>query len=319
MGNGLQVTVLNQKVHKTKKKKKINWRQLIFIWGMLAIPLIHFLIFFVYVNIDSVLMSFRMMDINKGEFVWTFHWYQHFFEKLTSPHDPNIRKATINSLLFGLNDLVLVTISLILSYFFYKKIRGRQFFRIIFFLPSIISIVIYTMAYKFMFQAGEAGTGPINSIIRAFGGNPPLWFINERLSITLILIYCLWVGTGYNILIFGGAMANINTEVMEYAKLDGVGMFRELFQIILPMIWPTLSVAFIGSVTTIFTLFIQVQLLTMGSSTFQVNTIAYLINGAVESNQEWAAAIGICYTIVAIPIILSVRKLIEVIGKKFGY
>ena len=121
-----------------------------------------------------------------------------------------------------------------------------------------------------------------------------MWFNNENLSLILTMIYCLWVGTGYNILIFGGAMANINTEVIEYAKLDGVGMFRELFQIILPMIWPTLSVAFLGSVTTIFTLFIQVQLLTMGSSTYAVNTIALLINSSVDSNAEWAATIGIC-------------------------
>ena len=172
------------------------------------------------------------------------------------------------------------------------------------------------MAYKFMFQQG---TGPVNQLIKAFGVNPPSWFTNEKLTLGLIMLYCLWVGTGYNILIFGGAMANINSEVIEYAKLDGVGLIRELFQVILPMIWPTLSVAFLGSVTTVFTLFIQVQLLTMGSSTFSVHTIAFLINGIVDSNPEWAATIGICFTIAAIPAILIVRKIIDVIGKKFGY
>lgn len=312
MGQGLQVTV----VKKPKKKKRINWRRLLFIWGMLAIPLIHFAIFFVYVNIDSVIMTFRMLDLDKGEFVWTFHNYERFFQELTDPHTKALRSAMINSLLFGVNDFVLVIISLILSYFFYKKIRGRQFFRIIFFLPSIISIVIYTMAYKFMFHQN---TGPINQLIELFGGTPPIWFTNERLILMLTMLYCLWVGTGYNILIFGGAMANINTEVIEYAKLDGVGMVRELFQVILPMIWPTISVAFIGSVTTIFTLFIQVQLLTMGSATFSVQTIAFLINGQVDTNPEWAATIGICFTFVSVPVILGVRKLIDVIGKKFGY
>ena len=172
------------------------------------------------------------------------------------------------------------------------------------------------MAYKFMFQQD---VGPINQLIKAFGGEPPLWFNEEKLTLLLVMLYCLWVGTGYNILIFGGAMANLNSEVIEYAKLDGVGMIRELFQIILPMIWPTLSVAILGSVTTVFTLFIQVQLLTMGSSTFSVKTIAYIINTSVDTNPEWAATVGICFTIVAAPLIVGVRKLIDVIGKKFGY
>ena len=312
MGQGLQITVVN----KPKKKKKINWRKLLFVWGMLAIPLIHFAIFFIYVNIDSVVMTFRMVDLDKGEYIWTLHNYERFFRDLSDPNTKSLRSAVINSLMFGVNDVVLVLISLFLSYFFYKKIRGRQFFRIIFFLPSIISVVIYTMAYKFMFHQD---TGPINQIISFFGGTPPSWFTSERLTLMLTMLYCLWVGTGYNILIFGGAMANINTEVIEYAKLDGVGMIRELFQVILPMIWPTISVAFIGSVTTIFTLFIQVQLLTMGSATFSVQTIAFLINGQVDSNPEWAATIGICFTFAAVPVILGVRKLIEVIGKKFGY
>ena len=312
MSTGIQVVQLSKK----RNKKKINWKRLLFIWGMLAIPLIHFAIFFVYVNIDSVLMSFQKFNVSEMTFEWTFDNYARFWRELTSPTMHSLRNAILNSTLFGLNDILLVLISLVLSYFFFKKIRGRSFFRIIFFLPSIISIVIYTMAYKFMFQQN---TGPINQLIKAFGGEPPMWFNEEKLTLLLVMVYCLWVGTGYNILIFGGAMANLNSEVIEYAKLDGVGMFRELFQIILPMIWPTLSVAFLGSVTTVFTLFIQVQLLTLGSSTFSVKTIAYIINTSVDSNPEWAATVGICFTLVAAPIIIGVRKLIDVIGKKFGY
>ena len=312
MSTGIQVVQLSKK----RNKKKINWKRLLFIWGMLAIPLIHFAIFFVYVNIDSVLMSFQKFNVSEMTFEWTFDNYARFWRELTSPTMHSLRNAILNSTLFGLNDILLVLISLVLSYFFFKKIRGRSFFRIIFFLPSIISIVIYTMAYKFMFQQN---TGPINQLIKAFGGEPPMWFNEEKLTLLLVMVYCLWVGTGYNILIFGGAMANLNSEVIEYAKLDGVGMIRELFQIILPMIWPTLSVAFLGSVTTVFTLFIQVQLLTLGSSTFSVKTIAYIINTSVDSNPEWAATVGICFTLVAAPIIIGVRKLIDVIGKKFGY
>ena len=297
------------------KKKKIDWKRTLFIIGMLAYPILHFVIFFIYVNIDSVLMTFQTFDYEHEKFIWGFENYRRFFLETFNPNYYQIRTAVFNSLLFGFNDILLVLISLVLAYFFFKKIPGRQFFRIVFFLPSIISIVVYTMAYTFMF---EPELGPINQLITAFGGNEPLWFADKWLTRFLIASYCLWVGTGYNILIFGGAMANLNSEVIEYAKLDGVGMFRELFQIILPMIWPTLSVAFLGSVTTIFTLFLQVQLIG-GDTIAAPRTIAYMINGSVSSNPEWAATIGICFTIVATPMILFVKKMIDYIGKKFGY
>lgn len=304
------VQVLNK-----KKRKKIDWKRTFFIVGMLAFPLIQFAIFFIYVNIDSVLMTFRGYNYGSEEYIWTTKNYTHFFHDLTEP--PYVlRTAFLNSLFFGLNDLVLVLISLVLAYFFFKKIPGRHFFRVIFFLPSIISIVVYTMAYSFMF---DYDFGPINKLIELFGGTPPSWLGDKTTARFLVASYCLWVGTGYNILIFGGAMANINSEVMEYAKLDGVGMFRELFQIVLPMIWPTLSVAFLSSITTVFTLFLQVQLLTFSDTANAPRTIAFIINNTVAGNQEYAATIGICFTIAAIPMILIVRKAIDLIGKKFGY
>lgn len=305
----MAVQVLNK-----KKKRKINWRRTLFICGMLAIPIIQFAIFFIYVNIDSVVMTFQYTN-GEGQLVWGVNNYKKFFMEMFGEGYTVLPNAFGNSLLFGLNDVVLVIISLVLSYFFFKKIRGRQFFRIIFFLPSIISIVIYSAAYYMMFKPE---VGPINKLFTMFGGSEPQWFVEDWLGKFLVMFYCLWVGTGYNILIFGGAMANLNSEVIEYAKLDGVGMFRELFQIILPMIWPTISVAFLGSVTTIFTLFIQVQLIS-GGAINAPKTIAFILNNAITSNPQYAATIGICFTIVATPLILVVRKVIDIIGKKFGF
>ncbi|MCQ3035961.1 MAG: hypothetical protein MJ248_07110, partial [Bacilli bacterium] len=89
------------------------------------------------------------------------------------------------------------------------------------------------------------------------------------------------------------------------------------FDIIIPMIWPSLTVSFAGSIGVVFTLFVQVTLLTGGSDGTQ--TIAYLINSLVGSNNNVAATMGIIFTVVAIPIILLVKKLLDKLGKKWGY
>lgn len=298
----------------TRKQKK-----LLFVWGMLALPLLQWLIFFVYVNIDSILMSFQTMNYTTGKIEWTLNNYKRFFYEWNALD--TMKNAVWNSVLAGLNNMVLILISLVLSYFFYKKIPGRSFFRIVYFLPSVISIVIYTMVYKFMF---DTSVGPINTILKTFGvavTDLPKWFGDTNLAFPLVLLYCLWVGTGYNILILGAAMEGLPEDVMEYSKLEGVSRTRELFQIVVPMIWPTLAVAILGSVTTVFTLFIQVELLTEGGPGGASQTISFLVNSIIKGTNndlEWGATMGLVFTIVAAPIIIALKKLLDKIGERFG-
>ena len=298
-----------------KSKKKHNWKRTTFIISMLALPILQFLVFFIYVNIDTVVMSFEERKLAGVTF--GFGNYRRFFNELGLGE---IGSAVKNSLWVGANDLLLLLISVVFSYFFFKKIRGAGVFRVIFFLPSVISIVIFVMVYKYMF---DPNIGIVNHLLKWFGNtNPPEWLANgSKYQLPLVLGYCLWVGTGYNILIMGGAMANLSEEVMEYSRLEGVGYFRELFQVVIPMIWPTIAVGILTSVTTMFTLFIQVELITENGGTFhQSTTIGFMINSIVKggTDLEWASTLGICFTIVAIPIIVTVRKVMEKIGESFS-
>ena len=292
---------------KTKRK--------LFIIGMLALPVLQYLVFFVYVNVSSVTMSFQVrtltsVDVSLGN-------YKRFFNELGLGE---IGYAVRNSLLVGVNDLFLLFVSLVLSYFFFKELPCAGVFRVIFFLPSIISIVIFVMVYKYMF---DSQMGIVNEILKLFGNtNPPEWFsATSEYQMPLILFYCLWVGTGYNVLIMGGAMANLPEEVMEYSRLEGVGMAREMFGIVIPMIWPTVSVGILSSVTAMFTLFLQVDLMTKGGALHQSTTISYMINSVVKggTDLEWASALGVCFTIIAAPIIIITRKILNKISENLGF
>lgn len=302
--------------HKGMKRKT---KRTLFIVGMLAFPLLQWLVFFVYVNMDSIVMSFQTMNFKTGAMEWSLNNYKRFFYEWNAL--PQIKNAVKNSLLAGANNIVLLLISIVLSYFFYKKMPGRNFFRVVYFLPSIISIVVYTMVYKFMF---DTSVGPINILLQNLGVSAtdlPAWFGDTKLAFWLVLLYCLWVGTGYNILIIGAAMENLPKDVMEYSHMEGVSRTRELFQIVIPMIWPTISVAILGSVTIVFTLFIQVELLTQGGPGQSSQTIAYLVNGLIKganADLEWGAAMGLCFTAVAAPIVVVMKKLLDKIGDHFG-
>lgn len=307
---------------KAKKKKTMTRKQkrMFFICGMLALPLLQWLVFFVYVNINSVLMAFQTIDLKTGDMRWTLDNFRRFVNEWNAL--PHLKNAVKNSAYAGVNSLIMTTLSLTLSYFFYKKVPGRTLFRIIYFLPNIISIVVYTMVYKFMF---DTSVGPINIWLNRLGvdsADLPMWFGDRNIAYFLVLAYCMWVGVGSNILVIGAAMENLSEDVMEYSRLEGVGYTRELFQIVTPMIWPTLSVSLLGSITVMFTLFIQVELLTEGGPAGSSATIAYLINGLIRSanaDLEWGAGMGLCFTIIATPIIIIVKKLLDKIGQKFGW
>lgn len=307
--------IQNNRLKPTKKGISGRAKRYLFIWGMLALPLLQWLIFFVYVNINSVLMAFQKFDSASGVTKWSLDNFPRFVSEFGQTE---IKVAVKNSVLAGVNNLVLVLISLILSYFFYKKIPGRVMFRIIYFLPSVISIVIYTLVYKSMF---DTQTGPLSLLLQRLGitlENLP-HFGSTAWSFPLVMIYCLWVGTGYNIIIFGAAMEGLPDSVMEYSRLEGVGMMRELFTIVIPMIWSTIVVAILGCITVVFTLFIQVQLLTQGTAT-NSQTIAYVINSVVlrGTDLEFGAAQGVFFTVIAAPIIIIIKKGLDKIGEKFG-
>ena len=303
-----------------EKIKSKEFKRGMFIFCMLALPILQFLVFFVYVNISTLIMSFQSTKSGALEFVW-FKNYLAVFEKvgdifLFPDKEHELVYAVRNSLLFGFNDLVLQLVSIVFAYFFYKKIRGANVFRFVFFFPSIISMVIYMMVYKYMFQ-----TKAVNPLLEMVGINPPIWLGAEsKMYIPLIMAYCLWVGTGYNILIVGGAMGNLPEDVMEYSRLEGVGYARELFQIVIPMIWPTITVGILGSVTVMFTLFMQLDLILSESTYTQVTSIAFMINKKVKLGGYFlyeAATYGICFTLIAIPIVVGVRKGLEKVGAHF--
>lgn len=162
---------------------------------LLAFPILHFLVFWVSVNFESILMAFRMeMD---GSYYFTFAHFSRLFKEF-SVEGSNMLKYLGNTLLFfPAGTMVGLPLSLIFSYFLFKKIRFSAFFRVVFFLPSIISAVALTMLFKYL----VASNGPVNSFIKLLGGQKIDFLGDPRYSIYTILFYSVWVSFGYNIVL----------------------------------------------------------------------------------------------------------------------
>lgn len=291
-----------------KSVSKRTRQKYVFIYTMLAYTLIHFLVFYVYVNFSSFSLAF--VDKITGE--WnSFANFQFFIDDFAMGRDSVILSNLGNTMKYFLvNTVCQLPIAMLLAYFLYKKILGHKIYMIIFMLPMLISTVVLADIY---IQA-LAKEGVIGSIYRQLTGSKKSLLNNVETATPAILIFCLWTGFGLNLIMFNGSMSRIPESVVESAKLEGVGFWRELFSITLPMIWPTFSMLMLLSVTGVFASTGPIVLFA-DQADFDISTIDFWmyknIAAATGAQKEYnlASALGMILTVASLPIFLFIMWL----------
>ena len=224
----------------------------IFIISMLIISIVWFIVFYLIVNINSIIMAFRTItgidDYGRITMVWSLENFALVFHDL-SVQGSELQVAMINSLKYsGLNILFITPLTYFFSYFLYKKILLHKFFRVLFYLPSIISAVTMVIIFKNLIGFG----GPIYELAEALGTKLPPLLTSAHYATSTIMVYCVWVGFGVNLILYQGAMGRIPEEVIDAGRIDGVSWWRELFCIITPMVWSTISMTLILAASGLF-------------------------------------------------------------------
>ena len=294
------------------KRKKI-FRRRFFIFCFLAFPVINFLIFYVYVNFDAFFMAFQRPVTGQGfgATVWSMENFKTIFRLLSFSEDGILWQAFLNTVLFFLAGMLVgLPLSILMSYFIYKKIQGYKLFRFVTYLPNIIT----SSALVILFKNAVGPGGPIDAIITQAGGEyiDPLT-VNET-AIWMIIFYSVSFGFGTNLIVLNGAMSGINKEMLEAAEIDGCNWFKELIYIIIPSVWPTISTIVV--LATAGFLGATGPILAFTKGTNGTMTLAFyiyqLVSGAGTGQQDvyLASAVGVIMTVISFPLALLVRKLV---------
>ena len=305
---------LGDSMETIQKKKKKDVGSGVFIITMLAIPIVSFLFFYVYINFNSILMAFQepLFD-GRGGYRWGFGNFEKFFQKFAVVGtEENMGLYLRNTIIYFCQDMfIMLPLSLIICYFMYKKIAGYQAFRTIIYLPVIMTAPIMASLYKLMLDWGA-----LRVIGEKFGMNLPDSFImNENYALNSVLFYVLYTGIGGRFVLLGGAMNTIDPSIIDAGKIDGAGPYRELVSIIIPCIWPTLATLILLSSTGIFTA--SGPLLLFDKGVCGTMSISYYIYDVVQgggdnTSVELAAAVGVTFTVLALPIVMLVKKITKV-------
>ncbi len=296
----------------SKEKRKTVRQRRVFIWSFLGIPILSFLVFYVYANFNSIIMAFqRPVYGGEADYIWSLDNFKRIGQLLSSSGDGTLIKALVNTLLMWSSGMIIgLPLSVLACYFFYVKIPGTKLFRAVMYLPQIITSSALVVLFKYAIGQG----GPLDLFMTTMGSeyiNPLTLQPNAMLT---IIFYSVSFGFGTNIILLGSAMNSINTEMVEAARVDGCTWFKELTHIILPTIWPTVSTIIILSTAGILGTTGPILAFTKGE--VGTSTLSFFIYQLVSgvgtgvTDLNLASAIGIAMTVVSLPFVFLVKRVV---------
>ena len=301
-----------QKINKTKLSKDDK----LFIISFMAYPLILFAVFYVYANFSSILLAFRQYNFDE-----TYNWvlfdnFKDFIELISGFSD----RWTIgfqNSLKMYIICLVIcLPLYILLSYILYKKCFMHRVLRVIVMVPQIISGFIMCLVFKNFVE------GAVPEAMKILFGMQDFTNLLTDPDYTFgtTLFYTIWISFSTSLIVYPNAMNEISDEVIEAAKLDGVGnIFQELWYILIPLIFPTISTFLITGFSAIFTNAGSIPTFFMFDAPTNSVNIGYLYwveiaNSNTFSGYPMLAAGGIIMTAIVAPLTLLIKWALERFG-----
>ena len=231
-----------------------------FIVLCVAPAVILFAIFMIYPTLNV----FRMSLYERGAYspTETFVGFNNFKSLIS---DANFIRSMQNTILL----IVVVTIiTFALALIFAgilprEKIRGKEFLRVVFYIPNILSVVVISGIFSAIYQPEN---GMLNSILSMFKGETVtiLWK-GENLVMVSLIIAMVWQAIGYYMVMYMASMAAVPQSLYESAGLDGAGRITQFFQITIPLIWTNIRTTLtFFIISTINMAFLFVKAMTSG-------------------------------------------------------
>ncbi len=308
----MELTANNKKLQSRQKKR------VIFYTLMFAIPMLQFLVFYLYANFNSFVLAFQKTD--SYDYTVSFAGFKNFATAIkfffSKESSVMIKNSFIN---YGFQLLLVTPLALIFSYYIAKGRALAGVFRVMLYLPSVISMVVLVILYKYM----------VNSVLpeigkKFFSKEIPAYLTSSASAETqfkAVLFFAIWIAFGTNVMLYTGSMSAIDTSIIESAQLDGVNSIQEFIYIYVPMIFPTLTTFIVTGLAAIFS--DQMNLFTFFGTGGKVSVFGYFFYSETQRNlslnpgyfnMHELSALGLIITFILVPVILIVRKLLTKYG-----
>ena len=263
------------------------------------------LVFYIYPIFKVIIDSFyEVGSFNKRSFVGLDNY-------LTMFNDPKMWSS-----LFNTSSYVIVIapgtiiISLILAALLNTKIKGRGFFRVVYFIPAITMGAAVAMIWKWMYNSDH---GIINAILNALGFDSVNFLTNPNTALLSICLVSIWINVGYNMIILLAGIQGISKTYYEAASIDGASPVKQFFGITLPLVTPTLFFVLItnliGTFQTFDTIYMMIKESGIAMEATQSMVMYFFRNAFSYSKKGYASALAVFLFLIIMLVTLIQMKL----------
>lgn len=221
--------------------------------------------------------------------------------------DNNFWGALRNTLVFTvITTPLLVVTALVLALFANRPNRIKRGLRILYYLPSVLSVSVASFIAKFVFSPY---TGLLNGILHAIGvlpaGQEIQWLNDPVLAMITVSVMTVWWTVGFSMLLYLSGLQDISPDLYEAAAIDGASKRQQLFSITLPLLKPTTWLVILLQMIACIKVYGQISLITGGGPASSTRPLVQYVYETAFKRSDLGYAAAISYVLFAILLVLS--------------
>ena len=270
---------------------------------VLTILFVYYAVFYVFPIVYAFIGSFFNWNIAMGKF--DFNGVENYQRVWAAK---KFRVSILNSVFFALTStaLRLGIGCLIAVLIFYVPRRMQSVYRMLYFLPLILSMVATSYIWKWFFGTNN---GLVNILLRAVGLPGPNWLKSRDYAMSAVVITTIWKDVGFAVIMYLAGLYQISDSVYEAAEIDGANKYHIFAHIMLPMLGNVTLFLLITSINGYIQSFDQFFILTEGGPGTASYVMAFYLYEMAFENYNFGQASAISFIMAAIVMVLSVLNL----------
>lgn len=276
---------------------------------LLIIPVILFFILFFYMPMYGAQIAFKDYIASKGIWDSPFVGFKHFERFFRSYHFWSLIKNTLGVSIYQLALGFPMPVLLALMVNELKGRRIKKFIQTVTYAPNFLSTVVLVGILTVLLSPRN---GIINEAIKALGGEPVYFMAQPEWFKSLYVLSGIWQTSGWTSIVYVAALAGIDTQQYEAAKVDGASKFQRLIYVTLPGIIPTMITMLILNTGQIMNVgFEKVFLMQNDLNLVSSNVISTYVYqaGLLGSEFSFSSAVGLFNSVINFSILLVVNKI----------
>ncbi len=221
--------------------------------------------------------------------------------------EPVFYKVMFNTFLYLIIAVpFLVIFPLFLAILINRKIRGLTLYKILLYLPVIVSIVVAAIAFKWLY----ANQGVLNYVLSLFNIKPVGWLVDTNWALFSVAVVTIWKGIGYYMMIYLASLMGVPQELYEACDIDGANFLTKHLTVTVPHIMPTIALVSTISTISAMKVFAEIYVMTKGGPLNSTKTIVYYIYERAFENLDLGYASALAVVLLVVVMLFSLINIL---------